>query len=266
MNNIACAVLAFKRPKYLERVLNSLTKNTRAADVDWYFFVDGATTKNGITRANFNKIRQVISEIHDFPMPYTINISETNDGIAKQKQKAHRLFESYEQVIFFEDDMVISPFYLSLLINMQQAFPNDLVSAPATPEKNIKEKASIRHVRDIRQHFWGYSLKAHIFRKIKKKFDAYCEDVGDDYKQRPHKLLKDKHNLRVSSHDGALGAAMKENNIRRISPIIPRGHYIGRDDGTNFKPKAYDAAGFGNTRQITFPEDEYNKAFIWWRK
>jgi len=264
MNNIACAVLAFKRPKYLRRVIDSLAKNTRAAEVDWYFFVDGAVTKNGIKRADFNKIRQVINKIHDFPKSYMINISETNDGIAKQKQKAHQLFDSYEQVIFFEDDMIVSPFYISLLINMQKAFPNDLVAAPATATKNIEEKASVKHIRDIRQHFWGYSLKAHTFQKIKSKFDAYCEDVGDDYKRRPHKLLKEKHNLRVSSHDGALGAAMKEQNIRRINTMLPRAQYIGREDGTNFKTSAYDSAGFGKTRQITFPEDEYNKAFIWW--
>lgn len=263
MNKVACAVLVFDRPQYFAPVLESLKENADGNDVAWFFFVDGAKTAAGRVVGDEKKIKEsthLISQKFP-PFPYHIEISSINEGIARQKQKAHQLFTRYDQIIFFEDDMIISPYYINLVINMQNQFPNDIVYAPAKPSANIEQRAKLNQVRDITEHLWGYSMRRDSFLKIKDKFDAYCADIGDCYKNRDDAFLIKKYNLGgASSHDSMIEKTCGRLGIRKLCARVPRGKYIGRK-GLHQLPEKYDAAGFAEDRKYIFEEDRTLKHF-----
>ena len=260
MKNVACAVLAFDRPYYFIEVLNSLKTNTLANEIDWYFFVDGPVTKNGVKIANADSIQRTVELIkwastNSFKQKCFTFISKYNMGIAKQKQSAHKLFEDYEQVLFFEDDMLVSPYYIQLLLNMQNQFPDDMVYAPARALSHIHPDARLNHVIDMTEHLWGYSMRREAFLKIKDDFDAYCEDTGDCYKQRDNNLLIKKYDLgKISSHDSMIEKTLKRKGIRKICTTVPRGFYIG-ESGLHQTKQGYDDAGYAKVKNFVFQDD-----------
>lgn len=263
MNKIACVVLVFDRPQYFAPVLESLKENADGNDVDWFFFVDGAKTAAGRIVGDEKKIKEsahLISHIFP-PFPYHIETSSINEGVAKQKQKAHQLFKRYDQVIFFEDDMIVSPHYVRLICKLQNQFPNDIVNAPARRKKNIKAQAKPYHIEKVDfLHLWGYSMMRSVYEKIEKIFNQYVLDAGKDYKNRDNSFLCEKYGMKISSHDRLIETEARRKGIRRIITSLPRGKYIG-EKGLHSTPALFE--GFKVDVPYIFEEDASIEKFKW---
>jgi len=117
---IACAVFSYNRPEYLERVLRSLVRNEGVRDCDWFFFQDG-----GKNEEDWKKVRKCAGLLEGS----NLEVNSKNVGIAKQKRKAHKLFNDYDRVVFFEDDMVVSKYYLRVIRQISEEFPGKVVDA-----------------------------------------------------------------------------------------------------------------------------------------
>lgn len=241
---IAAACMVYNRPEYFKEVLPSLVENS---EVKWYFFLDGPKSRE-------------VKECEAMLKGFDVETSNENLGIAKNKQRAHRLFETYDQVLFFEDDMIVSPYYVRVLLKLQEQFPGDIVGAP-DGNGRLAPDGNLQFCKATLAHLWGYSMRREVFDAIREKYDAYVEDTGEDYRKRPHLFLKEKYNLRVSSHDGAIARFTKENGVRRINTLVPRGKYIGAE-GVHFKPKKFAEKGYPNPNEIVFESDETPEDFL----
>lgn len=242
---IACAVMLYNRSSYTLFTLDSLLKNFLSDFVDWYFFIDGPRNKKD--EENVKRVKDIADK---FPYKKSIVCESENRGIPHQKNSAHNLFHGYEQVIFFEDDMIVSPYYIHLMLNMQEQFPCYLVYAPARPIRDnrypIPEDAELDHIAEMPEHLWGYSLRKEAYFKIEYEYQRYVDFFkkhGIDYHRRPHNIITKKFGTRVSSHDAMLDMLFTKYNIPKIGTVIPRGKYIG-EMGIHSRPEAYKKQGF----------------------
>lgn len=264
MGGIACAVMAFSRPEYFSQTMRSLEENNLAEEVDWHFFLDGPKTETGRQAADPRFTEQNFKLASQFKHKKEIHKSNYNLGVARNKKRVHELFNDYEQVIIFEEDMIVSPYYLDLIINLQKQFPQDVVNAPARAKFRIPDDALLKHIENRGLHFWGYSFTKEVYDSIDWSiFEEYCKDAGPDYARRPGKFLKDKYKLLVSSHDGLLNKIFRTNGHRRICTLLPRGKYIG-EVGLHNNPARYAQAGFGDLKRYTYKRDKFPYQFEWY--
>ena len=271
-NSIACAVLGCNRPLYYRKVLDSLKKNTMAADVDWYFFVDGAKRNsiyvNEHTREYYAKpkdVRLVQKLAEKFPFEKELIFSEENVGTGKMYQEWFKLSEIYDQVIYFEDDMIVSPYYIELMVRMQENFPNEVVSGSDCVNSMLFPDAKLSDVRDsFCVNFWGFSITKDTYSKLSwEEYDQYVEETGPNHIQYEAYVME-KYQIGGSSHDFLLSRIWEENNIRFITTAIPRGRYIG-SVGFNSDNKLFTNQGFKNTKKYIFEEDQFISNFNWYK-
>jgi hypothetical protein len=112
-SDIGVLVIAYNRPHYFEEVLNSLAQTPESKTLPFFFVLDGgpnATQTENIALIEKSGIKQ--KEI--IARPY-------NYDCGKNVIDAKRfMFDwcGFDKVIIFEDDMVISPQYITLLLNL----------------------------------------------------------------------------------------------------------------------------------------------------
>jgi glycosyltransferase involved in cell wall biosynthesis len=230
------ACLVYNRPKYFSQVLPSLLEN----DVEWWFFVDGPKTV---------EVKECLAMLKGL----NVETSNVNLGIGKNKQRAHRLFEEHEQVLFFEDDMIISPYYVNVLLKLQEQFPDCVVGAPDDSKREPPGRNYLCS-RGLSQ-LWGYSMRREIFKGIESDFNSYIIDTGDDYRKRPHNFLKEKYSLRLSSHDSAITTFTIKSEYSMMHTVVPRGKYIGAR-GVHFSPESFSRRKFPNPNEYIFESDK----------
>jgi hypothetical protein len=116
---IAGAIICFDKYDYTLQAVRSLEKSVEAENIDWYVFQDGMTNPlTGISYAEEKKLDLVRTIFNTSTLPIKhFEQSVGNGSIPQQKYKAHQVFEmgDYDTVFFFEDDLVVSKYYLRLL-------------------------------------------------------------------------------------------------------------------------------------------------------
>lgn len=264
--SVACALFSFDRPLYLERTLQSVYVNCLKHNTDLYIFQDGSTTANGRRTGSKERIEQCINIVRKYQnkLPnLEMDVSNVNVGTAKQKQKAHQLFErGYKKVIFFEDDMILSPHYIRIILQMSEQFPRSIVQASDradySPPHNLQAKLS--EVRKSGDHLWGYLIDDFVYHQVRDLLNDYVDFIGDDYVRRPHRAIMKRYNVNASSHDKIIHKATDEQKISRLTTVIPRARYIGME-GTHASPAWYKKHGFERERSYVFDEDEHIREF-----
>ncbi len=227
----ACALFVFDRPYYLEQTLESLERQTYK-DVDWFAFVDG-TECSTMTVGNSRKRTESINILTESDIKFEeVFIATRNKGMGKQKLFAHSLFDYYDDVIFFEDDMIVSKHYIEVLLNLRNLYPEyEMITAcdrhnDLTPEDFTPENLPI--TAEYNTHFWGYYLTKNAASFITPTLTQYCELVGNNYRKRPGDKIRQTFNVKATSHDGILEKCLKENNFKRLTTKLPRAKYIGK--------------------------------------
>lgn len=269
--NIACAIFAFDRPEYLESTLESIYTSWKESGhkIDFYFFQDGNyIMENGVptevgSSENKKQTTNVLRNYAGLFDKAKIHVSTVNVGIAKMKSTAHSLFDQYNKIIFFEDDMIVSPYYISLLLAMSEQFPDCVVQAgdrtiDVPPKDNFEN-----HLNEVIYsgcHWWGYLMPSFMYEKIQPILNIYNNIVGNNYRKRPNETIKKAFNVPATSHDAILQKIMTDNDFGKIATYVPRAKYIGRQ-GLHATPYWYKEFGFDIQKPYIFSKDKNIKQF-----
>lgn len=270
----ACVVFSWNRPDYLVKTLDSLVKNTKADECNWYFWSDG--WKNDprypyLSEEDEVKCRKTVQQcveiLEGFPFKHKeVVAKEYNVCIGRQLQEAKtRLFKDYDHVIFFDDDHMVSKDYIDILLKLHEQFPDAIVGAQASEIRNIPKDAELDEVgvtlkqggiADTRPGRWrwlGYLLPKSVYEATLEEMDEYMEFIGGSYRNIPHEAVRVKYGVEVTGFDGVMDKICDGHKIRRIATVVPRGKYIG-ETGLFGNPRLYKMMGFGHNLRYEFDE------------
>jgi len=273
-NKTACVVFSFNRPNYLVPTLDSLSKNTRADECDWYFYQDGwknnpeypyVSEKDEIECQK--RVQQCVEVLEGFPFKHKQVIAkEQNVCIGRQLQEAKaELFKKYDNVIFFDDDHIVSKDYIDVLLKMHKQYPDAIVGAQATGEKHVPRDATLDQVgvtvkqisgmipRPGRWRWIAYLLPKAIHKATVKQMDEYMTYIGPSYRNIPHHSVRIKYGVTITGFDGVMEKFCEKKKIKRIATVIPRGRYIG-ESGLFGNPQLFKQLGFSQYAKYEFDE------------
>ena len=237
---LAVAIMSFNRPPYFERVLQSINQQTDK-DVDFYSFQDGAINKYSWRRcANYSDITKCI-ELYNFYIPKGKQyISKTNLGIAESFNKAEEILfieKGYDRVLFLEDDLVLSPWYISIIKKMLDAYSETEVGMVcAYGDHNITLEAQFKYPNMVKpiDHLWGYATWKDKWEERKPYYDEWFEFTkGKDYMMRDHKKISEWYDsiefkTLATSQDAARTISMLRADQVGIATVSNNGEYIGK--------------------------------------
>jgi len=128
MNEIALAILSFRRYEMLKLELQTLAGNEGLGDVDIHVFQDGAVQHSGKRVAPDGDIERAVQVFSDAKLPNSFIISQSkNRGLVAQTFTAFRtLFgKGYKFVMLVPNDLLMGPFYLKTLLTIHGQFYDD---------------------------------------------------------------------------------------------------------------------------------------------
>lgn len=118
------ALFAYKRLSHLERTINSLKKNHLSQNIDLYVFSDGAQKISDID--DVQEVRSYLKSLSGFSK---IKVMESvgNVGLSQSIISGiSQVLENYDRVIVIEDDLQLSPYFLTYMneaLNLYQDNP-----------------------------------------------------------------------------------------------------------------------------------------------
>ena len=162
------AILSFNRPDYLDQTLRSLAAQSEEslAGREIHLFQDGMFNK--FSGQTYGTEKTVLNNIALFSRLFPsghAHVQELNLGIALQFDFIERyLFESreFEAAIFLEDDMVLSPLYLTVMDKMISVATTDesigCVAAYGDRRTTLTEQRAALSRIVAMEHRWGSAL------------------------------------------------------------------------------------------------------------
>jgi predicted SAM-dependent methyltransferase len=254
------AVMSFDRPHYLEPVLRSLRAQTVPISPDEVIlFQDGYRSKSGRDLTDPRLIERCVELFKTiFPGGRTF-LSTENLGVALNFARAeNHCFEELgaEAAFFFEDDLVLSPHYLTALWALtDMALPEQRIGyVAAYGDHRAKLGAQRENQRKLVMmgHKWGFALMRRQWEAQRQIMEPYLEIVRRaDYRSRDHAAIR--HYFRElgygspgTSQDAMKDVASFVLGSTKVMTFACLGRYIG-EVGQHFTKIAYDEAGFGET-------------------
>lgn len=266
------AVLSFKRPSLLKLVLESLRSQSAAVD-----------PKNVILFQDFGapELEECCAVFRSIFPEGKIEVSDRNLGIALNFNRAERfLFETLKAEVgtFFEDDLVLGPFYLATLdqlIDFALVEPKvSRVGAYGRHAATLEEQTKRQNEVVQMGHQWGFAMTRKAWELQKPLMEPYLDIIkrGETYRKRDDKAIFEYFNtlgysLTGSSQDGAkLIAACVLGKVELMS-FACMGKYEGRE-GEHFREEFYEQEGFGKTEifptmpTLTMPDGSFMDRII----
>ena len=235
---LAGVIFSYNRPKYLEKVVKSLSANS--VQPDWWLFQDKSDCAG-----------QCVDIFNAHLKGQTV-LAPERKHIHQQKLEAHSLFDHYNKIIFFEDDMIVSKYYVSVLLSLSVRLPENIVHASDHTHRNSKDRLVIAST----AHWWGYLMPRSLSPPFTERLRDYVSFVGPDYPNRDHDEIRKRYNFGITSHDGAvLNATSRDKKIRKYVTTLPRGRYIG-EEGVHATPEWFKKQCFDQPRSFEFENDE----------
>jgi hypothetical protein len=180
--------------------------------------------------------------------------SEGNIGICENWRKAEQTMfvnKGYNEVLFLEDDLVLSKHYFQTISNMFDAFRDDPSIGFFNAYSENKEEGNNSDM-DKMGHLWSYGTTKESWQQRQDFFNKYYEIVsGKDYAYRPvdkiYELYNDvSANPNVAhSQDGAKCIAMMLSKQIKVSTSRNLAKYIGAQ-GFHATQQFYDSMGFAD--------------------
>lgn len=290
----AVALIAFDRPTYFERTVESLAKNPEIHSMPCFLFLDKAEQDSG----ELEKHKQIIARY----LPHTVVIKRPrNYGCGRNLIDAReQLFQNmgYDNVFVFEDDMVVSPTYmrtcLDLLewgtetwdnVGVVQAWSKCIMSLDAKQRR-------IGEVHSTATNLWGYLMRKTTWDAIREEILAFQTNfLGSTYAGRPHKTIWEYFRLKRSNppaivpgnrwfadqessvnmrryleqpptgQDAATVLFMEQAGLVRLTTSVNRGLYIGKQ-GIHMHPRMFKRDGYDSITLDTFIEDSNRLEFF----
>ena len=123
-NYAPIAYFAFNRPAHTARTLAALAANPLAKATDLHVFVDGA--RNEAERSLVTKVLDTVRTVPGF-RTVVVHASETNQGLyCAITGGVSRVLAGAGRVIVVEDDILVSPFFLTYMNEGLDRFESDL--------------------------------------------------------------------------------------------------------------------------------------------
>ena len=245
---LAVAIMSFNRPHYFDKVLQSINQQTDK-DVDFYLFQDGAINQYSWRKcANQSDINKNL-ELYNFYIPEgQVYNQSSNVGIAENFNFAENVLfsvKNYDAVLFLEDDLVLSPWYISIIKKMLEAYNETEVGMVcAYGDHNISLDAQFKYPNMVKpiDHLWGYATTKDSWKQRKPYYDEWFNQFirGKDYVTRDHRKIFEWYNkigfkTLASSQDAARTIAMLRACQIGVATVTNNGEYIGQigQHGTN---------------------------------
>jgi hypothetical protein len=267
-SKVAVAVLSFNRPQYLQPVLQSLRRSVEKSshDLPVYLFQDNAFNIRSNTQravdADIKASTSIFAEV--FPRGVILD-SPVNLGVALNYDRAEKfLFEknSYDAVLFFEDDLVLSESYITVLLNMlTQALDSDRVGMVCAYGSNhelpIEEQIANLDGVGVVNHSWGFGLTRRAYEVRKPYLSKYLSLLAEiDYYEKDrlthqifdlHKQLGFNHH--VLSQDIFKYMALHKSGMVAVNTVPVLAHYIGKV-GMHSSNESFEMHGYGRTKVL----------------
>lgn len=266
-------ILSFNRPDMLAQVLRSLKEQSGPVEEGRvHLFQDGQRSRfaqgDGLVEPGpepecVTVFRAALPGGH-------VHLAPHNLGIALNFDRAERhVFETLgaEVAYFFEDDMVLSPHYLTALDMMADYALNEervgYVAAYGYHKADLAEQSRRRREVVQMHHHWGFALTRRQWLRQREIVLGYLKLVaGVEYGKRPSQEIRRYFEELGFPHPATSQDAAKEiaNNVLgtvRVMCFPVYGHYIGKE-GTHFTQAIYERAGFGTTAVYPDPPDGFD--------
>jgi len=116
-------LFTYNRPDHTSEVIRSLAANKEAAKSDLIVFSDGPKSDADIQ--NVNSTRKIVQSISGFRSVKVFE-SEKNKGLANSViEGVSKVIEQYGKIIVLEDDLVVSPEFLSYMNHFLEVYKNE---------------------------------------------------------------------------------------------------------------------------------------------
>ena len=175
-SNTAILVIGYNRLDYFQSAVNALEKTSESQTLPFFFILDGGP--NARQAKHFAIIRK--SKIKN----KNIILRNTQYGCGRNMIDARRfMFEwcEFERIVLIEDDIIISPEYITLVLNLhdwaKKHYDNvGLVSCMNTCLLSLKKKRRLLDVvEETYNNFWAYCMDRQCYNDIKDLLDEYEE-------------------------------------------------------------------------------------------
>lgn len=257
------AVMSFNRPDYLRQVLISLAAQDDGSHGPVHLFQDGAVNpisgRRSADQADIDRCLEIFRVI--FPNGI-VHYKGYNVGVAQNFFEAESYFFNEikaEAVYFFEDDMVLSPYYLRLMDFFFELYrePRKVgyfaaygsLKAPAAEQ--AKKRLELRRL----AHHWGFGLFRHHWLEMQPIMQKYYEvTLGRDYRDRDHKIITGSYRDRgiligVSSQDDVKKSVSYYLGRPSLNTFAVYGRYIGAK-GLHMTPESFEKTGYHLTEWL----------------
>jgi hypothetical protein len=117
------ALFAYRRPGHLRRAAESLAANPEAAHTDVYVFCDGAKSRRDA--GDVQAVRVIARALGGF---HSVTVIERNRNLglaASLIAGVTQVVDAHDRVIVVEDDLVLSPYFLSFMDQALERYADD---------------------------------------------------------------------------------------------------------------------------------------------
>lgn len=232
------AVFCYKRAAKLKASMEALLRNPECATMDIVFFSDGH--KGDHDFEGVMQTRAYIDSLTGFKNIYK-HYRERNVSTGPNfKQGITWLCNNYDQFIVVEDDLVVTPNYITYLLQALNFYRNEpsvfCVTGYCFPiNKKDYKYDSIVHKRFCSYGWASWSNRVKHVKWDKEELMQIMEKPGF-----ASQLNKEGHDLSrmvtkqvkgiISTWDIQMQVHVADNNMKVIYPIISKGHNIGFDN------------------------------------
>lgn len=293
VKNTAIAVIAANRPKYLQKVLYSIAKNTVKLPV--HLFVDLTASGKIIQAATTKLAKHILGdqlvEVIERDKPY---------GCGKNITQAQfELFDKpdYEYGFIFEDDSIVTPQYLNLCMNAmkwaEERYDNiAIVQGWSLSRLSDELRMALSGRIEITHHnLWAYLMSKTAWNRVRPFRQAYYSYIANvNYRNRPNTKIRSWFNQitsaskqpigerqlspqdwarhlaivnpaqAITGQDAAFDVCLAAAGLMRLGFTVSRAKNIG-EKGIHMTPHKYRARGFSQTVLDAYPEDDTRQEF-----
>ncbi len=123
MSHTAITLFAYNRPIHTEKTVASLLECKEASSFDFIVFCDGP--KDDSSQVQVDAVRTFLNSITGFKSVKII-ASQVNKGLAASIiSGVTEVLNDYKSIIVLEDDMIVSPHFLTYMIDGLEKYQND---------------------------------------------------------------------------------------------------------------------------------------------
>jgi hypothetical protein len=255
-------IMSFNRPAYFAKVIESLQSQK---DIEFkgpiLLFQDGAV--NPFSGRRYASDEEIGANIELFRRAFPegeVHASSDNLGVALNFDRAERhVFEKLDarRAYFFEDDLVLGPYYLKTLDRLAAlAFARpDIGYAAAYGDHRADIETQRRRAGDLTpmSHNWAFALSREQWRRSTKYVDQYLSLVRNiDYRDRQRNEMVDLFHswgcgAPGTSQDVAKTLACHLTGGLKVNTATAFGRYIG-EQGLHTNPTLFARLGYGSTQ------------------